>query len=268
MTRPSPREQVGHALACPSGEKPCDCRSSPRAPLSLGRAHLRLVHAEVVGNLMPHCIGDHLRQPLRRVRQAFVGTLKNHDAVWHGERLEHAAAGERAALVEPEQRAPARHPAARQLLRRRLGLHHQGHVLHPPAKPRRNARERLSHQTVEIVRTHEPSPPPVILLVWAIAIRNAWWWPSTAPPEPARVPSPGAWPTGWVSPTSIPAPCTARWPCGRSARASTSPTTTAWSSWRWPRTLSFLPAASASTAKTSPTPSAHPRSRMAHPGWR
>ena len=41
--------------------------------------------------------------------------------------------------------------------------------------------------------------------------RIGWrWWPWTGPPAPASRPCPGAWPPGWASAISTPAPCTGR----------------------------------------------------------
>src|ERR1017187_3633452 len=88
-------------------------QGNPRTPApSLRRAHLQLVHAEIVRHLVPDGVLHQLRQVLGALGQALMRTLEDGNTVGHGERLENAAGGERPAFVESQQRAPARYAAA------------------------------------------------------------------------------------------------------------------------------------------------------------
>ena len=75
-------------------------RNGPPAAATLGVAHLQLVHAEIVRDLVPDGFFHELFQVRGAARQAFVRPLEDGDAVGHAEALEDTAAGERAALVE------------------------------------------------------------------------------------------------------------------------------------------------------------------------
>src|ERR1019366_6233946 len=94
------------------------------APPPLGGSNLRLVQAEIVRHFVPHGILHQPGKVLGAAGEALVRALKDGDAVGHGERLEDAALGERAAFVEPQQSAPPWRAPAGQLRRPRLGFHY------------------------------------------------------------------------------------------------------------------------------------------------
>jgi cytidylate kinase len=87
---------------------------------------------------MPDRVLDKPRQVLRTAREAFVRPLKDGDAVGHGKRIEHAAQSERAAFVESQQCASARHAVARKLRLGRFVFDQDRYVLKPAAEPAGN----------------------------------------------------------------------------------------------------------------------------------
>src|SRR5579863_4683678 len=94
-----------------------------RPPKALRRPHLALIHPEIMSHLVPHGVFHQLRQMLRTLRQPLVRSLEDDNPVGHGEAVENAAAGQRPAFIEAEERALARH--------------RDRNVLQSPAKPRR-----------------------------------------------------------------------------------------------------------------------------------
>ena len=80
-------------------------RSLATALPRLRRAHLPLVHAEIVRHLVPHRVFHHPPQVRFPARQPLVRALENRDPVRHREALEYAALGQRPPLVKAQQRA-------------------------------------------------------------------------------------------------------------------------------------------------------------------
>ena len=92
------------------------------------------VHSEIVGHFVPNGVFHHAAQSGGAARQALVRSLKNGDAVGHGEGLEDAAGSERAAFIETEQGAGG--AEAGELRGGRLRLHQQRDVFQPLAEAR------------------------------------------------------------------------------------------------------------------------------------
>ena len=117
-------------LAAPSISKPRD--------VAFGSPNLRFVHPEVVCNLVPNRVGNHLLQLGGCSRHAFVWTLINRYPIRHGEALKDRAGGQRVALVEAKQSRTGR-----------LLLDDNGYVFEAPAEALWNITERLFNQAIE-----------------------------------------------------------------------------------------------------------------------
>ena len=106
-------------------------------------ADLRLVHAEVVGHLVPYCILQEFFKVDRSRARRSCGPWKMVMRSGMVEAVADAAEGERAALIEAQQTGL-----------RRLALHEEGHVLEAAAKPGRNGAHGFLHQLVEFRGGH------------------------------------------------------------------------------------------------------------------
>src|ERR1017187_25644 len=146
-----------HRLSC--------CNLS--AASTLRGTHLFFVHSEIVGHFVPDGVFHHAAQSGGAARQALVRSLKNGDAVGHGEGLENTASGERAAFIEAEQGAAG---DARELGGGRLRLHQQRDVFQPLAEARGNAGVSGGYQAVEFVRAHGSC----YSRSWPTTKRSAW----------------------------------------------------------------------------------------------
>ncbi len=68
-------------------------------PLALSPPHARFIHSEVMRDLVPKCIGDHLLQLFGAASHAFMRALVDGYFIGQGETFENRAAGERTALI-------------------------------------------------------------------------------------------------------------------------------------------------------------------------
>src|ERR1019366_10091253 len=133
-----------------------DARTSEASARSFGGSNLRLIHAEVMGHLMPHGVFHQFGELLRTARRPFVRTLKDRYAVRHGERLEHAAHGQRPALIKPEQCVAWTDSGARQLFGARFVFDNNRNVLHTDTELIRNEVDSGHDQAFELFRLHVP----------------------------------------------------------------------------------------------------------------
>jgi hypothetical protein len=106
--------------------------------VAFGSPNLRFVHPEVVRNLVPNRVGNHLLQLGGCSRHAFVWTLINRYPIRHGEALKDRSARQRVALVEAEQARTGR-----------LLLDNNGHVFEAPAEALGNVAESRFNQAIE-----------------------------------------------------------------------------------------------------------------------
>ena len=236
------------------------------SPSPFRRADLPLVHPEIVRHLVPDRVLHKAREVLRTPREALVGTLEDRDPVGHGERLENAALGQRTALIQPEQSAAMGHAAAAKLRRIRLILHQQCDILHPAAESGGDPRPGVGDQPVEALRRVVGRHAlPVILISWPNPNLDALSSPSTAPRARARAPSPDGLPNrlGFTYiDTGAMYRAVALWARAAERRAPT--ICIAWSNSPLAAEIELDAGPHPrSTARTSPTPSARPRSRTA-----
>lgn len=103
---------------------------------------------------MPHGIFHQAGQVFRTLRQALVRALEEGDAVGHGKGIEDASRGQRASLIQAQQRAAAWYSSARELLGRGLRRNHYGDILQTPPEARRNSGVGGGRQAVELIRSH------------------------------------------------------------------------------------------------------------------
>src|SRR5207244_9001529 len=115
---------------------------------SLRAPHARLIHAEILVDLVPQR-GRHLLLAMGfAARHALMRTLVNRDLVRHAKSFTDAPLGKGTALIQAQQARP-----------RRLSLHHNDDVLEALSKSCGNAAKGSGNQLVEIAGAHATRRP-------------------------------------------------------------------------------------------------------------